>query len=194
MIHRAVPTDTETARTNSVRRVASSRVGQVTFFSSLMTSPTNLNRPPLALGSPEVGRCKMLPLPVDLERAMLSHFPMKPAASTPGTELVELQAVRVVTPILGGCVGTLSAFGTTQRNDYPSSCFSLGHDDYSITLVTTPDPTVLPPSRMANRSPFSRTMGEMSFRVISMLSPGITISTPSGNLISPVTSVVRRKN
>lgn len=181
MNHRAVPTDTETARTNSVRRVASSLVGQVTFFSSLMTSPTNLNSPPLALVSPETGRCNMFPLPVGLERAMLSHFPMKPAASTPGTELVELQAVRVVTPILGGCVGTLSAIGTTQRNDYPSSCFSLGHDGYSITLVTTPDPTVLPPSRMANRSPVSRTMGEMSFSVISILSPGITISTPSGN-------------
>ena len=194
MIHRAVPTDTETARTSSVRRVASSRVGQVTFFNSLITSPTNLNRPPLALDWPEAGRCNMFPLPSGLERAMLSHFPMKPAASTPGTELFELHAVRVVTPILSGCVVTLSAIGTTQRNDYPSACFSLCHDDYSMTLVTTPDPTVLPPSRMANRSPVSRTMGEMSFSVISILSPGITISTPSGNRISPVTSVVRRKN
>ena len=194
MIHRAVPTDTETARTSSVRRVASARVGQVTFFSSLMTSPMNLNRPPLALGCPEADRCNRFPLPLGLERAMLSHFPMKPAAPTPGTELVELHAVRVVTPILCGCVGTLSAICTTQGNDYPSACLSLGHDDYSITLVTTPDPTVLPPSRMANRSPFSRTMGEMSFSDISMLSPGMTISTPSGNWISPVTSVVRRKN
>ena len=194
MIHRAVPTDRETAMTSSVRRVASSRVGQVTFFSSEMTSPTNLNRPTLALGSPEAGRCNRLPLPVGLERAILSHFPVKPAASTPGAELVELQTIRVVTPVLGSCVGTLSAIGTAQRNYYPSSGFSLGHDDYSTMLVTTPDPTVLPPSRMAKRSPFSRTMGEMSFSFISILSPGITISTPSGNSISPVTSVVRRKN
>ncbi len=128
MIHRAVPTDTETARTSSVRRVASARVGQVTFFSSLMTSPTNLNRPPLALGCPEADRCNRFPLPVGLERTMLSHFPMNPAAPTPGTELVKLQAVRVVTPVLCGCIGTLSAIGTTQRNDYPGACFSLGHD------------------------------------------------------------------
>jgi hypothetical protein len=194
MIHRAVPTEMETARTSKVRRVVSSRLGQVTFFSSLITSPTNLSRPPLAFCSPEAGRCNMFPPPVGLERAMLSHFPMKPAASTPGAELVELHTLRVVAPVLSSCVGALSAIGTTQRNDYPSLCFSFGHNSYSMMLVTTPDPTVLPPSRIAKRSPFSRTMGEMSFSFISILSPGITISTPSGNSISPVTSVVRRKN
>ena len=194
MIHRAVPTEIETARTSKVRRVASCRLGQVTFFSSLITSPTNLNRPPLAFESPEAGRCNMFPPPVGLERAMLSHFPVNRAASTPGTELVELYTFRVVAPVLGSCIGALSAIRTTQRNDYPSPCFSFSHNNYSTMLVTTPEPTVLPPSLMAKRSPFSRTMGEISVSFISILSPGITISTPSGNAISPVTSVVRRKN
>ena len=62
---------------------------------------------------------------------------------------------------------------------------------YSPILVTTPDPTVLPPSRMAKRTPRSKATGEMSLIFIVMLSPGMTISTPSGNWISPVTSVVR---
>ena len=39
--------------------------------------------------------------------------------------------------------------------------------------------TVLPPSRMANRRPLSMAIGVMSLRRTVMLSPGITISTPS---------------
>jgi hypothetical protein len=63
---------------------------------------------------------------------------------------------------------------------------------YSIIWVTTPAPTVRPPSLMAKLSPSSMAMGEMSPTSITVLSPGITISTPSSNLISPVTSVVRK--
>ena len=63
---------------------------------------------------------------------------------------------------------------------------------YSIISLITPAPTVRPPSRMANRSSFSMAMGVI--RLISMLtlSPGITISTPSGSVVTPVTSVVRK--
>ena len=57
--------------------------------------------------------------------------------------------------------------------------------------VTTPAPTVRPPSRMAKRNPSSHATGVISSTVIWMLSPGITISTPSGNWMLPVTSVVR---
>src|SRR3954468_7782161 len=69
-----------------------------------------------------------------------------------------------------------------------------GHFDsaYAITCVTTPAPTVLPPSRMAKRTSFSIAMGIISSTSISMLSPGITISTPPGSLTVPVTSVVRK--
>jgi len=62
---------------------------------------------------------------------------------------------------------------------------------YSWTLVTTPAPTVRPPSRMAKRNPSSSATGLISSMPSSTLSPGITISTPSGNATDPVTSVVR---
>src|SRR5262249_43857630 len=63
---------------------------------------------------------------------------------------------------------------------------------YAITCVTTPAPTVLPPSRMAKRTSLSMAIGIISSTSISMLSPGITISTPPGSLTVPVTSVVRK--
>ena len=57
--------------------------------------------------------------------------------------------------------------------------------------MIVPAPTVRPPSRMANRDPFSSATGVISSAVIVVLSPGITISTPSGRCSVPVTSVVR---
>ena len=62
--------------------------------------------------------------------------------------------------------------------------------DYSMISVTTPEPTVLPPSLIANLSPSSIAIGVISSISIVILSPGIHISTPSGNFKSPVTSVV----
>src|SRR5437763_11158679 len=59
-------------------------------------------------------------------------------------------------------------------------------------LVTTPAPTVLPPSRIANRRPSSHAIGDTSTTSTLMLSPGITISVPSGSVTVPVTSVVRQ--
>ena len=63
---------------------------------------------------------------------------------------------------------------------------------YFRILETTPAPTVRPPSRIAKRRPSSIAIGLISSIVILMLSPGITISTPSGNSTEPVTSVVRK--
>ena len=63
---------------------------------------------------------------------------------------------------------------------------------YFRILDTTPAPTVRPPSRIAKRRPSSIAIGLISSIVILMLSPGITISTPSGNSTEPVTSVVRK--
>src|SRR5262245_25788847 len=57
--------------------------------------------------------------------------------------------------------------------------------------VIVPAPTVRPPSRIANREPFSMATGVMSSAEMLVLSPGITISTPSGRFNEPVTSVVR---
>ena len=62
---------------------------------------------------------------------------------------------------------------------------------YSMMLVTTPAPTVLPPSRIAKRVPSSRAIGAISSTLSFTLSPGITISVPSGSITEPVTSVVR---
>src|SRR6266487_6807164 len=64
--------------------------------------------------------------------------------------------------------------------------------DYSLIFVTRPAPTVRPPSRIAKRRPSSIAMGAISSTVISVLSPGMTISTPSGRPMLPVMSVVRK--
>jgi len=63
---------------------------------------------------------------------------------------------------------------------------------YLITSVTRPAPTVRPPSRIAKRMCCSIAIGVISITSIVTLSPGITISTPSGSVMSPVTSVVRK--
>jgi len=49
---------------------------------------------------------------------------------------------------------------------------------YSTTFETTPEPTVRPPSRTANRSPCSIAMGLPNSTSTVMLSPGIHISAP----------------
>ena len=61
-------------------------------------------------------------------------------------------------------------------------------DDY----IPTPEPTVRPPSRIAKRRPSSIAIGAISSASNEMLSPGITISVPSGSVTEPVTSVVRK--
>ena len=62
--------------------------------------------------------------------------------------------------------------------------------DYSMIVATLPEPTVLPPSRIANVRPWLIAIGWMSSIVISTLSPGMHISVPAGRLHTPVTSVV----
>jgi len=61
-----------------------------------------------------------------------------------------------------------------------------------MILATTPAPTVRPPSRIANRRPSSIATGLINVTFIFTLSPGITISTPSGSSQAPVMSVVRK--
>ena len=61
---------------------------------------------------------------------------------------------------------------------------------YSMIVATRPDPTVRPPSRIAKVRPWPIAIGWISSIVISMLSPGMHISVPSGRLQTPVTSVV----
>ena len=61
---------------------------------------------------------------------------------------------------------------------------------YSMIVATRPDPTVRPPSRIANVRPWLIAIGWMSSIVISTLSQGMHISVPAGRLHTPVTSVV----
>ena len=110
--------------------------------------------------------------------------------------LAEFQTIRIVTAILFGRVISLLAIITLKSNDR-ANVFLLGSHSilptfyYSMILVTTPAPTVRPPSRMANLEPCSRATGTISSTVRLTSSPGITISTPSGRVMLPVTSIVR---
>ena len=87
--------------------------------------------------------------------------------------------------------------GSSARNAHRTT-FSLNSrlrthsvfNNYSITVATRPDPTVRPPSRIANVRPCSIATGWMSSIVISTLSPGMHISVPAGSSQTPVTSVV----
>jgi hypothetical protein len=63
---------------------------------------------------------------------------------------------------------------------------------YSTTFVTKPEPTVFPPSRMANRLPSVRAIGFPNSTSKPTLSPGMHISAPPSRLVVPVTSVVRK--
>ena len=63
---------------------------------------------------------------------------------------------------------------------------------YSMILVTTPAPTVRPPSRIAKRSCSSIATGVRSSISSFTSSPGMHISAPSRRLAVPVTSVVRK--
>ena len=61
---------------------------------------------------------------------------------------------------------------------------------YLIILVTTPAPTVLPPSLIAKFNFSFIAIGVINLTLNFASSPGIIISVPDGNVTSPVTSVV----
>lgn len=63
---------------------------------------------------------------------------------------------------------------------------------YLTILVTTPAPTVLPPSRIAKLRPCSIAIGASRVTLKVTVSPGITSSLSAGSSTSPVTSVVRK--
>ena len=60
--------------------------------------------------------------------------------------------------------------------------------------VTTPEPTVRPPSRIAKRSPSLNATGELSVTPKRTPSPGRHMSASPRTSVTPVTSVVRKKN
>src|SRR5687768_12408182 len=100
--------------------------------------------------------------------------------------LAELQALGRLLLVLRRAVVPALAVAARQMNDVAHKVLP-----YSMISEMVPAPTVRPPSRMANRLPFSMATGVISSPLIGVLSPGITISTPSGSFRIPVTSVVR---
>ena len=84
----------------------------------------------------------------------------------------------------------LLAYVLNIKQKMPSIAWHSPIKNYLIILDTTPAPTVLPPSRMANFKPSSIAIGAINETFILILSPGITISTLSGSSHAPVTSVV----
>src|SRR5207249_2734217 len=124
-----------------------------------------------------------------LKRTLFHLFVGSVFAAKP-TILATLQPLRIVLLVLHRGIIAPLAVGTGQCNDLPHE--RPLPDPYARMAVTMPEPTVLPPSRIAKRSPWSIAIGEISSAVIVTLSPGITISTPPGNATTPVTSVVRK--
>ena len=115
----------------------------------------------------------------------------------------ELQLLWFCFLIFGCCIIPLFAFGAGEGNDVSHCSILLFYRllrmvlrtsclIYSIIELTTPAPTVRPPSRMAKRSPSSMAIGVIRLTVMATLSPGITISVPAGSSAMPVTSVVRK--
>lgn len=111
----------------------------------------------------------------------LLYFPMYCMFSTKGTIFTCFESLLALLIFRGHVIPILALF--TRKCDLRAH--------YSITLVTTPAPTVLPPSRIANREPTSNATVVISSTSRLALSPGIIISIPSCNLTEPVTSVVR---
>ena len=121
---------------------------------------------------------------------VLLGLPVQRMFPLAGAVLHQLDPSRIVPTTLFGRVIPFITLSTLQRNDRSTAFFS--HlSTYSRISVIAPAPTVRPPSRIANRLPFSSATGVRSSTVRFTLSPGITISTPSGSSIVPVTSRVR---
>ena len=154
-----------------------------------------------------------------LSTPSLAGFPMHHMLTTKPTVFSKLKAIRRPTLILGGgIVPPPTAFARQDHHiphnrislrviritsrpyvapsqsiiNAPPPIKALPLTPYSEISLTTPAPTVRPPSRIANRNSFSIAIGVINSTDTDTLSPGITISVPSGNVTTPVTSVVRK--
>jgi hypothetical protein len=120
-------------------------------------------------------------------RLCSSRFLMWRMSAAVVAKLFKLQPLRRGFLILCRRIVAVFAFRTFKSNN-----ISHGRPPYSIMSEIVPAPTVRPPSRIAKRKPFSIAIGVINLMVRFTLSPGITISVPSGNSATPVTSVVRK--
>ena len=127
-------------------------------------------------------------------------------------ELLDLEATRSIFLFLRGRVVSTLALGAFQCNDFAHDLLPISlrapllkvktgeerinalprRETYARISSTVPEATVRPPSRMAKRCFCSIAIGAISSTVMVTLSPGMTISVPSGRVMIPVTSVVRK--
>src|SRR5207245_8589134 len=116
------------------------------------------------------------------------------AGACPSDRLDDLLDRPVEEPVVVGPETDADLLVDEQRHGFtfPLPSRSSARPRYSAMSVTTPAPTVRPPSRIANRNSFSIAIGVMSSTCTATLSPGITISVPAANVTTPVTSVVRK--
>jgi len=117
--------------------------------------------------------------------------------SAPGAVFLQLELLGVAAGAPARPVVPPGTVRTFHEYPFAPALFRHGSSPVSIAghsmiLVTTPWPTVLPPSRMAKRSFSSIAIGVPRSTTTWRLSPGMTISTPSGSVHWPVTSVVRK--
>ena len=130
--------------------------------------------------------------PEIVHQRRLLRLPMNLVTPASWTKFLHFQAFRGLLFVFGCRVISLFAVGTLHCNDVAHKTSLNPSGPQAMISATVPAPTVRPPSRMAKRSPFSSATGVISSIARLTLSPGITISTPSGNSADPVTSVVRK--
>src|SRR3990170_439334 len=124
-------------------------------------------------------------------------LPVLRRAVVPALTVVARQSNDVSHKFPARCIAAFSIddrliyFAIVIDNQCGNRQSQIGNACYAMISVIVPAPTVRPPSRMAKREPFSIATGVINSPLMSVLSPGITISTPSGRWSEPVTSVVR---
>jgi hypothetical protein len=115
---------------------------------------------------------------------------MLPRSARPREERPAALASR--RPVAGTQSHMLRVLDTRFREPSRTSHLLTSVLRHSVMDTTTPAPTVLPPSRIANRCFSSIAIGVISSTSIAALSPGMIISVPAGSVTCPVTSVVRK--
>ncbi len=149
--------------------------------------PGGIRTPSIRFWRPALYQLELLACTFYTEN-MLFSFPVKYMRPAKRAIFFQFHSAGGLFFIFSGGVIPALAFRTSQMHNI-SHLLPLS---YSITSETTPAPTVRPPSRMANLTSFSIAIGVIRLPVTDTLSPGITISTPSGRSTTPVTSVVRK--
>ena len=166
-------------------RLRSAALDAVAGYTRSFGRPGGIRTPNTRIWSPMLYHSSYWPANSDL-----LGFLVRCMFTTKSAIFIELQLIWCRSLIF--CRRIISVFAFSTRKGNNNSHLKNSLSNYSIISLTTPAPTVRPPSRTANRTSFSMAIGVISCASIVTLSPGITISTPSGNVNTPVTSVVRK--